>query len=50
MHYNNSSQDNIIKKKIISEFFLYFYTGRKRKDQGYSKRKKIEGNITFKGV
>lgn len=49
MHYDNSSQENIIKKKRSVNFF-YFYTGRKRKDQGYSKRKKFEGNITFKGV
>lgn len=40
MHYNNSSQDNIIKKKIISEFFYIFTQEEREKIRDIRNEKK----------
>lgn len=39
MHYNNSSQDNIIKKKMISQIFLFLHR-KKEKRSGIFETKK----------
>lgn len=40
MHYNNSSQDNIIKKKIISELFYIFTQEEREKIRDIRNEKK----------